>query len=198
METTFVKTRREQLSFFGFIFLALGFIGLLLYGNYMNNVLDKKNQNLKDEQAKFELKKKENSQLTMLIPKKDSAKLNKIIEISKTQINAVETKTILKTDENTKSVVYIQVGSEKTLASLKQEDFINKISGDGYKVIDEYDLEEGKANNQIRFFNLEDKILAENLSVRIKRNFPEIILTTKFVKLPKTRIPAGQLEVWIE
>ena len=99
---------------------------------------------------------------------------------------------------NSKSPIYIQIGSEKTKTRLTNLNFVAKIAAMNYNIVDEYDLESNRADNTVRYFNNSDKESAEKLCIDIQKQFSDINLKPIYIKLPKIKVPEGQLEIWIK
>ena len=193
------KSKSELLIFWGFVFLAISFIGMVYYFNYQNNLLEEKRKELGIERiSAAEISKKNQEVLTKIksLNPDLSSKIDTIANKASQSVKQDITK-IAKEQGFAKSVVYVQVGSNATKVDLKNKDFISKLNANGFNVINAYDLEEGKADNSIRYFNKGDENLADNLKKAIEKEFPEIVLEPKFVRL-KTKVPNGQIEIWVK
>jgi len=199
MET---KSKSEKIIFWGFVFLAITFFGLLWYFQFQNNLLLKRGLELSKREEKIKIQEiensnslKENEQLKKLVPQNYQ---NKVDSISKetNELTRKEISKIASKDGFENSVIYIQVGSNETKLNLQKINFISTLNSKGYNAINAYDLVEKGADNSIRYFNEQDKILADNLKADIQKDNPNIVLITKYIKLYK--VPIGQIEIWIK
>ncbi|MEP6930217.1 MAG: hypothetical protein ABI850_09400 [Flavobacterium sp.] len=200
------KHKSEKLIFWGFVFLAISFIGMIYYFSHQNNILEEKRKEIATQKRELELERissieinKKNKEVLTEIKLLKPELSNKIDTLASQASQSIKTDiTKIAIEQGfAKSVVYVQVGSNATKLDLKNKDFISKLNANGYNVINAYDLELGKADNSIRYFNKEDKKLSETLKKVIEKEFPTIILESKFVQL-KTRVPIGQIEIWIK
>lgn len=73
---------------------------------------------------------------------------------------------------------------------------INLINSEDFRALG-YDLEEGRADNSIRYFHEEDKPKAEKLKT-VLDNETRFRLTLKQVKGFENKVKVGQLEIWIK
>lgn len=200
------KSKSEKLIFWGFVFLAISFIGMVYYFSHQNNLLEERRKEIAIQKSELKLERIAAAETS----KKNMEVLTKIKSLNPELSNKIDTLAIkasqsVKTDITkiaieqgfAKSVVYVQVGSNATKLDLKNKDFISKLNANGFNVINAYDLEEGKADNSIRYFNKGDENLAGNLKKAIEKEFPEIVLEPKFVRL-KSKVPNGQIEIWVK
>ncbi|WP_017496823.1 hypothetical protein [Flavobacterium sp. WG21] len=200
------KSKSEKLIFWGFVFLAISFIGMVYYFSHQNDLLEERRKEIAIQKSELKLERIAAAETS----KKNMEVLTKIKSLNPELSNKIDTLAIkasqsVKTDITkiaieqgfAKSVVYVQVGSNATKLDLKNKDFISKLNANGFNVINAYDLEEGKADNSIRYFNKGDENLADNLKKAIEKEFPEIVLEPKFVRL-KTKVPNGQIEIWVK
>ena len=200
------KSKSEKLIFWGFVFLAISFIGMVYYFSHQNDLLEERRKEIAIQKSELKLERIAAAETS----KKNMEVLTKIKSLNPELSNKIDTLAIkasqsVKTDITkiaieqgfAKSVVYVQVGSNATKLDLKNKDFISKLNANGFNVINAYDLEEGKADNSIRYFNKGDENLADNLKKAIEKEFPEIVLEPKFVWL-KTKVPNGQIEIWVK
>ncbi|MDL2142495.1 hypothetical protein QQY79_08180 [Flavobacterium tructae] len=200
------KSKSEKLIFWGFVFLAISFIGMVYYFSHQNDLLEERRKEIAIQKSELKLERIAAAETS----KKNMEVLTKIKSLNPELSNKIDTLAIkasqsVKTDITkiaieqgfAKSVVYVQVGSNATKLDLKNKDFISKLNANGFNVINAYDLEEGKADNSIRYFNKGDENLADNLKKAIEKEFPEIVLESKFVRL-KTKVPNGQIEIWVK
>lgn len=207
------KSKSEKLIFWGFVFLAISFIGMVYYFSYQNDLLAEKRKEIAIQNSEIATQKRE-LKLERIAAAETSKKnievLTKIKTLNPELSNKIDTIAIkasqaVKKDITkiaieqgfAKSVIYVQVGSNATKLDLKSKDFISKLNANGFNVINAYDLEEGKADNSIRYFNKGDKDLTDNLKKAIEKEFPSIILEPKFIPL-KTKVPEGQIEIWVK
>jgi hypothetical protein len=195
MET---KNRSEKIIFGGFIFLAISFIAVIIFFQYQNNLLNDKKKKLEEEQltlkvqqAKLDAQRIELEKLKSLSC--DSTKATLITEQTNEQIKNEINK--IKIENEITSIIYIQVGSSQTKSNLIGQNFISSLNSKGYNVINAYDVVEKGVDNSIRFFNMDDKGLAEQLKSDIQKDF-SISLELKFVE--RYKVGKGQIEIWIK
>ncbi len=194
------KSKPEIILFMGFIILSVCFLAMIWFFSEKSGELELKSSELKDrglklQQREIQLKKAEETESLLMSKICDSANKKQITE----EVNALKSKANVEISKivQSKSPIYIQVGSEATRVNLSKSNFIPKLKTLNYNVIDEYDLELNRADNSVRFFNKEDEQIAQQLCVDIKKQF-SIELKIKYVKLPNIIVPKGQLEVWIK
>ncbi|WP_374172952.1 hypothetical protein [Flavobacterium tructae] len=200
------KSKSEKLIFWGFVFLAISFIGMVYYFSHQNDLLEERRKEIATQKNELELERisavevsKKNMEVLAKIKSLNPELSNKIdtLAIKASQSIKTDITKIAKEQGFAKSVVYVQVGSNATKLDLKNKNFISKLNANGFNVINAYDLEEGKADNSIRYFNEGDENLADNLKKAIEKEFPEIVLEPKLVRL-KTKVPNGQIEIWVK
>lgn len=199
MET---KSKSEKLIFLGFIFLAASFFGLVYYFQSQNSLLTKKSIELSKREEQLKIQKienenivKEKNQVIELVPKN----LKNIVDSISSETNKNiknDVKKIASNEGFENSVIYIQVGQNQTKLNLQNKNFISKLNSKGYNVINFYDIKKVGTDNTVRYFNEEDKSLAEKLMFDIMNEFPGIKLKLKYLK--SNIVPVGQLEVWIK
>ena len=189
-----IKSKPELFLFLGFVVLSISFLAMIWFFNNKSNELKRTETELKIRE--IALKSKETSE-NFLIKKFSDSSNNKMITESVNMIKSQANVEISRVTQSN-SPIYIQVGSEITKNKLSSLDFISRISSLNYNVVDEYDLELNRADNTIRYFNMNDRKIATELSEDISKEFPEIILATKYVKFSTVKIPEGQLEIWIK
>lgn len=196
------KNRSDLLIFCGFIFLAISFFALVFYFQYQNNLLNEKSIELSKREEKIKIQEIENSnsvneneELKKMIP---ISFQNRVDSISKETIalNKKEISSIVTDNRFENSVIYIQVSSKETKLRLQNLNFISKLNEKGYNIINAFDIEENGVDNSIRYFNEEDRSLAEKLKKDINDKFQNIILTTRFTK--GFKVPVGQIEIWVK
>lgn len=197
MET---KRKSEKLIFLGFVVLVISFICMIFYFQIQTNKLSKKNEEIKRKTVALKLKedelqKRENElkKVYSLVSSDNKITADSISKQTEKQIKSDRQKIVA--ESGIKNVIYIQVGSNETKSNLIDQNFIAILnSKEIYNVINAYDVEKG-ADNSIRYFNEEDKNLAEQLKKDIQQAF-SINLNVLFVRGYKVR--EGQIEVWIK
>lgn len=95
-----------------------------------------------------------------------------------------------------KTMVYIQANSKALLEEAKKINLMNVINSNDFQALG-YDLEEGRADNSIRYFHEEDKFKAEKLK-NLLDDKTRYRLTLKQVKGFQNKVKVGQLEIWIK
>jgi len=146
------KSKSEKLIFWGFVFLAISFIGMVYYFSHQNDLLEERRKEIAIQKSELKLERIAAAETS----KKNMEVLTKIKSLNPELSNKIDTLAIkasqsVKTDITkiaieqgfAKSVVYVQVGSNATKLDLKNKDFISKLNANGFNVINAYDLEGG-------------------------------------------------------
>jgi hypothetical protein len=188
------KTKPELFLFAGFTMLSLSFLAIIWFYNEKITELNIKEKLIIAERIKLENEKLNSELIRNKIT--DTIALRKSIKISDS-LNTASNIKISKIN-NSVSPIYVQVGSEEKRQELIEKNFNLRISKFGYNIIDEYDLEKNRADNTVRYFNLEDKILADKLCNDIKTEFKTINLKAMYINFSNIKVQSGQLEVWIK
>ena len=95
-----------------------------------------------------------------------------------------------------KAMIYIQANSKALLEEAKKINLMDVINSNDFQALG-YDLEEGRADNSIRYFHEEDKPKAEKLKSLLDDK-TRYRLTLKQVKGFQNKVKVGQLEIWIK
>ena len=189
------KSKSEKLIFWGFILLAISFFGLVYYFQYQSNLLSKREELVAIQEIQNKNLSIEKDQLVKLVPSNLQSKVDSLRQqTNQTLKENIETVASSKGFEN--SIIYIQVGSNETKLDLQKRNFDAILNSKGYNVINDYELMGSGVDNTIRYFNGQDKNVAENLRNDILKCFPDIVLTLK--PLSGMKAPIGQLEIWIK
>ncbi|MCY7360540.1 MAG: hypothetical protein LH629_00515, partial [Ignavibacteria bacterium] len=93
---------------------------------------------------------------------------------------------------NKRNIVYIQYSKN---CKQKAEDISKQLSN--LYIIPPNDAVDYEGKNEIRYFNDEDKPFAENLKNDLQKILGNISFNIKLISLRKTKVPLGQLEVWL-
>lgn len=166
--------------------------------------LELKKDTLELEIEKLEKEKviKENyyENLTEEIKKKgDPGLIEKTNELNldmTTELNAVNSQLSLDLDDGVK-IVYIHVNNQSVKEKMRQASLIEKLKEQNYQVFG-YDVQEGRANNQIRYFHQEDIAFVKRLDSLLVSIDGNLKLSVKFIDKFQSRVPRGQVELWIE
>lgn len=138
------------------------------------------------------------------LARNDSGTIRRIEEVNiaaRSEINRINKDLIGKINEQGKTTIspvtiFIQVNDRFTLERMKMLDLTGRLEKLHYKAYG-YDLQEGAADNTIRYFNPGDRELAFDLSRKLREMDPELALEPVFVKWNRSRVPQGQVELWI-
>lgn len=194
MET---KRKSEKIIFWGFIFIAISFISMIIYFQIQTNALEEKEDQIKKDRLSLEVQ-----QVKLEAERKANQKLNKLVDSSQalvinnsTQTQILSELNLIKNNSKLDNLIYVQVGSDNTKSILSNKNFINTLNSKGYFVVDTYDVVKNGVDNSIRYFNNEDKELANQLKFEIRKEF-SIDLKLKFVK--GFKVNKGQIEIWIK
>lgn len=194
MET---KRKSEKIIFWGFIFIAISFISMIIYFQIQTNALEEKEEQIKKDRLSLEVQ-----QVKLEAERKANQKLNKLVDSSQalvinnsTQTQILSELNLIKNNSKLDNLIYVQVGSDNTKSILSNKNFINTLNSKGYFVVDTYDVVKNGVDNSIRYFNNEDKELANQLKLEIRKEF-SIDLKLKFVK--GFKVNKGQIEIWIK
>lgn len=191
MET---KRKSEKIIFWGFIFLTISFIAMVYYFQQQTEKLASKGIELENKEIELNIK-----EVQLEVRNKQIVKLENLVPLdNKTQLDSISKQADKSINTQIKKIskIYIQVGTSETKSKLVNINFISKLNSKGYNVIDAYDSEdENNTDNTIRYFNEDDKKLAEELRADITNEFS---ITLKPILIKSFKVNKGQLEIWIK
>ncbi len=131
----------------------------------------------------------------------DTLTVEKIVEFNadtRTEMNIINSQFLDIHDNEPVKKVYIQVNNMETAQKMEKIDLINRLEDNGYRVLGGYDIEEGRANNQLRYFHKEDLELVNQLNEQLLQIDSSLRLDARFVRKYESKAPKGQVELWIK
>lgn len=193
-------SKKRLLSIFSIFIMLIGFVYMLYKVKDSFDTINANKQTIKAQKIEADsLDKVIISKKALLdeIAKINSSKLNNSQELIQDKL--ITDKSLENAAMNlngTKSKVYIQVNSPVLLNEAKNINLISLINSDDFQALG-YDLEEGRADNSIRYFHEEDKPKAEKLKT-VLDNKTRFRLKLKQVKGFENKVKVGQLEIWLK
>jgi len=188
------------ISAIGLLFIMIGY-GYMVYKlDDINNKVLQKQENLEKinyelliTEKKLELKKELINELDNQIKKsKDST-------LIKSTANEIITNNNLEKGlelEKLGTTIYIQTDTKKIQSKLEKIDLVGSLNQKGFKTFG-YDFVNGRADNTIRYFHVEDLKIAESIQNILKANYEidlKLILITRY----GDKAPKKQIELWIK
>ncbi|WP_028525975.1 hypothetical protein [Runella limosa] len=196
------ESQKRLWSVFAILLMLVGFVYVLYKVKdsfeiiNANKITIEKQKNAADSLDKIIANKKKTLDDIAKINSSKQSNSKELIQDKLIADKSLENAAINLNEKNSKSKVYIQVNSKLLLDEAKSLKLIEIINSNDFQASG-YDLEEGRADNSIRYFHEEDKPKAEMLRNLLNDKTP-YRLVLKQVKGFENKVKVGQLEIWIK
>lgn len=197
-----LASKTRLLSIFSILLMLIGFVYVVLKVKDSFKTIELNNKTIQTQKITadsldgvIESKKKILDEIALINSSKQANKQEQIQDKLITEKSLENAAISLKTNDK-KAKVYIQVNTKALLEEVKSIKLIETITSDDFQALG-YDLEEGRADNSIRYFHEEDKTKAEKLKALLE-NKTRYRLLLKPVRGFEKKVKVGQLEIWIK
>jgi hypothetical protein len=195
-------SKKRLISVFAILLMLIGFVYVLYKVKESIETINTNEQTIKNQKIEADsldkviaIKKALLDEIAKINSSKQ-ANSKELIQDKLIADKSLENAALSSNESSTKLKVYIQLNSQSLLEEVKSINLIEIISSKDFHALG-YDLEEGRADNSIRYFHQEDKLNAEKLKTLLDDK-TRYRLMLKQIKGFEKKVKVGQLEIWIK